>query len=162
MAATVPSRPAMVAAVALFLVLELVGLLAAPLTALVFARLPGAGLGLSKVFGLLLVTWVIWLAASLHVAPYSLGLIVGVLVLTAIAAALVALRLRSLGERASGSTRQRLKRLALPEDPVRRRLFWGAEIVFAFVYALGALFASFAPEIWKTPKTASIRELQAA
>src|SRR3954469_7559 len=152
MAATVPSRPAMVAAVALFLVLELVGLLAAPLTALVFARLPGAGLGLSKVFGLLLVTWVIWLAASLHVAPYSLGLIVGVLVLTAIAAALVALRLRSLGERASGSTRQRLKRLALPEGPVRRRLFWGADIVFAVVYPPGPLFASFAPDVWGTEK----------
>src|SRR3954466_1697432 len=152
MAGTVPSRPAMVAAVALFLVLELVGLLAAPLTALVFARLPGAGLGLSKVFGLLLVTWVIWLAASLQVAPYSLALIIGVLVLTAVASALVALRLRSLGERASGSTRERLKRLALPEDPVRRRLFWGAELVFAGVYALGALFASFAPDVWNTEK----------
>src|SRR3954454_3734401 len=142
----------MVAALALFVVFEVVGLLAAPLTALVFARLPGAGLGLSKVFGLLLVTWVIWLAASLHVAPYSVGLIVGVLVLVAIAGVLVALRLRSLGERASGSTRQRLKRLALPEDPVRRRLFWGAEIVFAVVYALGALFASFAPDVWGTEK----------
>src|SRR4051812_48147865 len=142
----------MVAALALFVVLEVVGLLAAPLTALVFGRLPGAGLGLSKVFGLLLVTWAIWLAASLHVAPYSVGLIIGVLVLTAIAGGLVALRLRSLGERASGSTRQRLKRLALPEDPVRRRLFWGAEILFAVVYAFGALFASFAPDVWGTEK----------
>src|SRR3954451_7470661 len=152
MARTVPSRPAMVAAAALFLVLELVGLLAAPLTALVFARLPGAGLGLSKVFGLLLVTWVIWLAASLQVAPYSLALIIGVLVLTAVASALVALRLRSLGKRASGSRRRRLKRLALPEDPVRRRLFWGAEAVFAVVYGLGALFASYAPDVWGTEK----------
>jgi YYY domain-containing protein len=142
----------MVAAVGLFLVLEMVGLLAAPLTALVFGRLPGAGAGLSKVFGLLLVTWVIWLAAALHVAPYSIGLIVGVLVLTALAGLLVALRLRSLGERASGTTRQRLKRLALPEDPVRRRLFWGAEAVFLVVYALGALFASYAPDVWGTEK----------
>src|SRR4051794_14073686 len=100
MGGTVPSRPAMVAALGLFVVLEVVGLIAVPLTALVLGRLPGAGLGLSKLFGLLLVTWVIWLAASLHVAPYSVGLIVGVLVLTAIAGALAALRLRALGQRA--------------------------------------------------------------
>ena len=48
--------------------------------------------------------------------------------------------------------RQRLKRLALPDDPVRRRLFWGAEIVFAVIYALGVLFASFAPDVWNTEK----------
>ena len=59
----------MVAALALFLVFEVVGLLAAPLTALVLGRLPGAGLGLSKIFGLLLVTWLMWMAASLRIAP---------------------------------------------------------------------------------------------
>src|SRR3954453_21589782 len=135
----------MVAALGLFVVLEVVGLLAAPLTALVLGRLPGAGLGLSKIFGAVLVTWLIWLAASLHIAPYSIGLIVGVLVLVGVAGLLAALRLRSLGERASGSRRARLKRLALPEDPVRRRLFWGSEILFAVTYAVGVLFAAHAP-----------------
>src|SRR4051812_24270022 len=142
----------MVPALALFVLLEVVGLLAAPLTALVLGRLPGAGLGLSKVFGLLLVTWLVWIAASLNIAPYGVGLIVGVLVLVGVAGVLVGLRLRALGERASGSRRERLKRLALPEDPVRRRLFWGAELVFAVVYALGALFAAFAPDVWNTEK----------
>src|SRR3954454_20339361 len=117
----------MVPALALFVLLEGVGLLAAPLSAPVLGRLPGAGLGLSKVFGLLLVTWLVWMAASLHIAPYGDALIVGVLVLVGAAGVLAALRLRALGERASGSRRARLKRLALPEDPVRRRLFWGAE-----------------------------------
>ena len=88
-AMTVPSRPAMVAALALFVVFEVVGLLAAPLTALVLGRLPGAGLGFSKVFGMLLVTWLIWIAASLGIAPYSVGLIVGVLVLVGVAGLLV-------------------------------------------------------------------------
>jgi YYY domain-containing protein len=142
----------MVPALALFVVFEVVGLLAAPLTALVLGRLPGAGLGLAKVFGALLVTWLIWIAASLRIAPYGKGLIIGVLVLVGVAGLLAALRLRSLGERASGSRRQRLKRLALPEDPVRRRLFWGAEIVFAVVYALGAFFAASAPDVWGTEK----------
>src|SRR4051794_36214455 len=142
----------MVAALALFVVLEAVGLLAAPLTALVLGRLPGAGLGFSKLFGLLLVTWLVWFAASLDIAPYGRGLIVGVLVLLALAGVLVGLRLRAVGERAKGSRRRRLKRLALPEDAVRRRLFWGAELVFAAFYALGALFASTAPDVWDTEK----------
>ncbi len=35
---------------------------------------------------------------------------------------------------------------------MRRRLFWGAEIVFAVVFALGAVFAGFAPDVWNTEK----------
>src|SRR4051794_17321768 len=143
----------MVAALELFVLIEVVGLLAAPLTALVLGRLPGAGLGFSKIFGLLLVTWVLWMAGSLHVVAYGTPLIVGVLVLLAVSGALVGLRLRSLGGRVrAGSRSQRLKRLALPEDPVRRRLFWGAEAVFAACYALGALLASYAPDVWGTEK----------
>jgi len=45
LASKVPSPAAMLAALGLFLVIEVVGLLAAPLAALVFGRLPGAGLG---------------------------------------------------------------------------------------------------------------------
>jgi hypothetical protein len=52
----------MLSALELFLLVELVGLLAAPLTGLLFGRLPGAGLGLSKVVGLLLVSWLVWMA----------------------------------------------------------------------------------------------------
>lgn len=139
----------MLDAFGLFVLVEVVGLLAAPLCALVFGRLPGAGLGFSKILGLLVVTWVIWLAAALHIAPYGKGLIIGVLLLTAIAGTLVALRLRSL-DPDQGS--RRLRALALPEDPVRRRLFWGAEIVFAVAFALGAFFAGSAPDVWGTEK----------
>src|ERR1700754_2789225 len=132
----------MLPALELFVVLELVGLAAAPLAALVFGRLPGAGLGFAKVLGLLLVTWLVWMAASLHIAPYSTGLIIGALVLLAVAGALVGLRLRALGERkdqAKGRRSQRPKRLPPPERSVRRRLFWGSDIVFFVGYALGAL-----------------------
>src|SRR4051794_1146669 len=145
----------MLAALGLLIAIEVVGLLAAPLAALVLGRLPGAGLGFSKVLGLLLVTWLIWLAASLHVAGYGVPLIVGVLIGLAVVSALVALRLHSLGTRLEGEGRKskRLLRLALPlDDPVRRRLFWGGEVVFAVVYALGALLASFAPDVWTTEK----------
>ena len=76
--------------------------------------------------------------------------------LLGIAGVLVGLRLRAVGERlqAGGSKRRmaRLRRLALPEDPVRRRLFWGAEVLFAVTFGLGALLASFAPDVWNTEK----------
>lgn len=143
------SPAAMLDALGLLLVIEVVGLAAAPLTALVLGRLPGAGLGFSKLLGLLLATWLIWLAASLGIAPYGKGLIIGVLVLLAVAGLLVGLRLRSLNPD-EGS--KRLRRLALPEDPVRRRLFWGAEIVFVVTFALGAFFAASAPDVWNTEK----------
>src|SRR3954453_7739738 len=145
----------MLAALGLFVLIEVVGLLTAPLAALVLGRLPGAGLGFSKVLGLLLGTWLIWMAASLRIAGYGVPLIVGVLVLLAVVSALAALRLHSLGTRLAGEGRKskRLLRLALPlDDPVRRRLFWGGEGVFAVVYALGALLASFAPDVWNTEK----------
>ena len=53
------------AVLGLFLLIEVVGLLAAPLAALVLGRLPGAGLGFAKVLGLLLVTWLVWMAGAL-------------------------------------------------------------------------------------------------
>ena len=145
----VPSSTAMLDALGLFVVIEVVGLAAAPLAALVLGRLPGAGLGFSKLLGLLLVTWLIWLAASLGIAPYGKGLIIGALVLLVVAGVLVGLRLRSLDPE---SRSKRLRRLALPEDPVRRSLFWGAEIVFAVTFALGAFFAASAPDVWNTEK----------
>jgi YYY domain-containing protein len=143
----------MLRALELFLVIEVVGLVATPLAALVLGRLPGAGLAFGKVLGLLLVTWLVWMAGSLHVAPYGVPLIVGVLVLVAAASALVTVRLKVLGERLERRPTRRLLRVALPlNDPVRRRLFWGAEAVFAVCYALGTLLASFAPDVWNTEK----------
>ena len=59
------------AVLGLFLLIEVVGLLAAPLAALVLGRLPGAGLGFAKVLGLLVVTWLVWMAGALGIAPYG-------------------------------------------------------------------------------------------
>jgi YYY domain-containing protein len=147
----------MVAALGLFALVEVVGLFTAPIAALLLGRLPGAGLGFSKVLGLLLVTWLIWMAASLHVAAYGVPLVVGVLVLLALAGLLCAGRLHGLGRRlgqaGEGRRAARLARLALPpDDHVRRRLFLGGEAVFAVAYALGVLLASFAPDVWNTEK----------
>src|SRR4051794_2302829 len=147
----------MLAALGLFALVEVVGLAAAPLTALLLGRLPGAGLGFSKLVGLLLVTWVVWMAASLGVAAYGVPLVIGVLVALAVAGLLSAGRLRGLGQRleqaGEGRRAARLARLALPpEDTVRRRLFLGGEAVFAVSYALGVLLAASAPDVWNTEK----------
>src|SRR3954452_19926908 len=145
----------MLAALGLFGLVEAVGLAAAPLAGLVLGRLPGAGLGLSKVLGLLLVTWLVWMLASLDVAAYGVPLILGVLAGLALAGALAALRLRAVGARAEarGWSARRAARLALPaDDPVRRRLLLGSEAVFAVAYAAMALLVSFAPDVWNTEK----------
>jgi YYY domain-containing protein len=138
----------MLAALGLFALLEAVGLAAAPVAVLLLGRLPGAGLGLSKVVGLLLVTWVVWLLASLHAAAYGVPLVIGVLAGLGLVGLLSALRLRSL----SASGGRRAAKLALPADPVRRRLLLGSEAVFAVAYAAMALLASYAPDVWGTEK----------
>src|SRR5438045_3539539 len=120
----------MLAALGLFALVEAVGLAAAPLAALTLGRLPGAGLGLSKVLGMLLVTWVVWLLASLHVASYGVPLVAAVLAALALAGLAAA---------------RRLRREPARDDPARRQLLWGSEAVFAVAYAAMALLASFAP-----------------
>ena len=54
----------MLDALGFFALVEVIGLAAAPLAALAFGRLPGAGLGFAKPLGLLLVTWAVWMASS--------------------------------------------------------------------------------------------------
>src|SRR4051812_32125909 len=108
----------MLAALGLFALVEVVGLAAAPLTALLLGRLPGAGLGFSKLVGLLLVTWVVWMAASLGVAAYGVPLVIGVLVALAVAGMLSAGRLRELGQRLEQAGEgRRAARLARPAPP---------------------------------------------
>src|SRR3954470_6573035 len=65
---------------------EVVGLAAAPLAALAFGRLPGAGLGFAKPLGFLLLAWAVWMLGSLGV-PYGTPLIVVVLVALVLAGA---------------------------------------------------------------------------
>jgi len=153
----------MLEALGFFALLEVAGLAAAPLAALVLGRLPGAGLGFAKVLGLLLIGWLVWMAASLGVAPYGRATIIGAAALVAAAGLLAALRQRRLGRRlrARGEPRgplgrrrrARLAARALPaEDPVRRRLALGAEAVFAVTFAAMALLVAFAPDVWNTEK----------
>src|SRR5215216_7074845 len=115
--------------------IELIGLGAAPLAGVLLARLPGAGLGLCKALGLLLVTWLVWLGGATTLVPYgalsaalwialvcALGLLVWV-------RGWAGRRAVARGEPRGRLGRRRWRRLVarVPEpDPLRARLFWGA------------------------------------
>jgi YYY domain-containing protein len=148
-------------ALGFFALLEAAGLAAAPLAVLVLGRLPGAGLGFAKVLGVLLVGWLAWMAASLGVAPYGRATLIGAFAVVAVAGALAALRRRRLRRRVveegGGAIRRwRRSRLAaqvLPEDdPARRRLWLGSELVSAVAFAAMALLVAYAPDVWNTEK----------
>src|SRR5829696_8942404 len=72
----------MTAALRFFVLIEVLGLAATPLAAVAFARLPGRGVAFAKPLGLLLATWLVWVAGSVHVVPQGLATwIVAVLLL---------------------------------------------------------------------------------
>ncbi len=161
----------MLQALGFFALVEVVGLAAAPLAALAFGRLPGAGLGFAKPFGVLLLTWTVWIVVSLGVVPYSTATVLGVATVLAAAGALAALRTWRLGVRAGAPAtgwwgRRRAEwaaRRALPAaDPARRPLWLGAELVFAVAFAAAVLIVSFAPDVWGTEKPMDMAIVNAA
>jgi YYY domain-containing protein len=150
--------------------IELIGLGAAPLAGVLLARLPGAGLGLGKVLGLLLVTWLIWLGGSLTLVPYGAGsaalwiALVCALGLLAWVRGWEGRRAVARGEPRGWLARRRWRRLAarVPEpDPLRTRLFWGAEAVFAVAFAAMAMLVAFSPDVWNTEKPMDMAFLNA-
>ena len=56
-----------------WLVIQLFTLATLPLASRLFARLPSRGYPLAKALGLLLVSYLLWLGATLHVLPNSFG-----------------------------------------------------------------------------------------
>jgi YYY domain-containing protein len=149
-------------ALGFFALIEVVGLAAAPLAALAFGRLPGAGLGFAKPLGLLLLTWAVWMVASVGIAPYTTTTVIVAAALMALAGGLVAGRQRvlrtRLAEPRGGGWWSRfrgdwLAARALPaDDPARRSLWLGSEIVFVVAFAVMVLLVSYSPDVWGTEK----------
>ena len=73
----------MLATLSWWFILQLFSLAALPLAWRLLARLPGRGYPLAKALGLLLVAYVLWLGATLHLLPNSLGGAVVALVVVA-------------------------------------------------------------------------------
>jgi YYY domain-containing protein len=151
--------------------IELIGLGAAPLAGVLLARLPGAGLGLAKVLGLLLVTWLVWLGGTATLVPYGAGsaalwiALVCAFGLLAWVRGWKGRRAVARGEPRGWLARRRWRRLAarVPEpDPLRSRLFWGAEAVFAVGFAAMALLVAYSPDVWNTEKPMDMAFVAAA
>lgn len=128
-----------------FALIEVLGLAATPLAAVVFARLPGAGLGFAKPLGLLAMTWLVWMAGSLGAVPNGLGLAIGACVVLALAGALAWWRWR-------------------PREPdaLRRRAFLWAEALGLVAFAAMALSQAYSPDVWLTEKPMDMAFLNAA
>jgi len=158
-------------AVRFWALIELIGLGAAPLAGVLLARLPGAGLGLAKVLGLLLVTWLIWLGGTSTLVPYGTGTaaiwiaLVCALGLLAFVRGWEGRRALARGEPRGWFARRRWRRLVarVPErDPLRTRLFWGAEAVFTLAFAAMALLVAYSPDVWNTEKPMDMAFVTAA
>jgi len=152
--------------------IELIGLGATPLAGVFLARLPGAGLGFGKALGLLLVTWLIWLGGSSTLVPYDalsavlwIALVCGLGLLAWVHGRRVR-RVLARPEPRGWLARRRRRRLAvrsnLEPDPLRRRLFWGAEAVFLVAFAGMALLVAYSPDVWNTEKPMDMAFLNAA
>lgn len=122
-------------ALRVFALIEVLGLAATPLAAVVFARLPGAGLGFAKPLGLLLVTWLVWMVASLHLVAYGTPLVVGACVLLVAAGAAAWIWW--------------WPKLS---DPLRLRGFVWAEALGLVAFAGMALLVAYSPDVWNTEK----------
>lgn len=101
-----------------WLVIEVISLVALPLTAFLFRHLPLRGYPFSKALGLLCVGYGAWLLAMLGLAPFSAG---------ALAIALLALGL--VGWRVAGRGEQRRELLA------ELRRHWGLLLAFELLFA---------------------------
>jgi YYY domain-containing protein len=119
-----------------WLAIELVGIAALPLSAVLFARLPDRGWALAKPLGLLAVGWLIWFPLSIVTAlPYSRGWIVGTLVVFALGNLALLLRVAEV-------------RASLLHVLTRERVYVVlAEVVFAGAFALMAWVRAFTPAV---------------
>ncbi len=127
-----------------WLVIQLFGLVALPLTWRLFVRLPGRGYPFAKVVGLLLVSYVLWLGASLHLIPNDLGGIA----LAVLVVAAVSLWLGRAGWQADEDG-QRPLLLWLREH---RGLVIATEVLFLVIFAGWAAFRAYNPDIAGTEK----------
>jgi YYY domain-containing protein len=110
----------------------LVGLIAFPLTFAFFHRLPDRGYAFTKVIGLLLLSYCLWIGATLGIFPNSRGSIILILILLALPSAALA-----------GRYRQELTAFLRDGWPYLLLV----EVFFFFTFALAVSLRSFAPEI---------------
>lgn len=127
-----------------WLALQLLGLVALPLTWRMFARLPGRAYPFARPLGLLLVAYVLWIGGSFRLLPNSGG---GVLVSLVIVLAL------SLWLGRAALRRDAEGRIPLIEwVRANRGMVIATELLFLLVFALWAAYRAYNPDITGTEK----------
>ncbi len=121
-----------------WLIIEILGLITFPLAFVVFRKLPGRGYAFAQSLGLLLVSYTLWLAASLGFLQNSRGAIVFIILLLALVSAFIARR-----ERAALADFWREK----------RSLILSTELVFTVALVAYAFFRAHDPAINHTEQT---------
>ncbi len=127
-----------------WLAIQLVGFVVLPLAWRLFARLPGRGYPLTKVLGLLLVSYLLWLGAIFHLLPNTTG---GFL-----------FALGGVGGLSVWLGREGLRRDDSGRRPVltwlseNRSLIIATELLFLLVFVGWTVFRAYNPEINGTEK----------
>ncbi|TAK32115.1 MAG: hypothetical protein EPO21_15940 [Chloroflexota bacterium] len=116
---------------------EVIGLVTLPITMLTFRNLADRGYALSKVLGLLLVGYLLWLGGVLHLVPNSRGSILLILFCLAIVSLILFGRSR---DEITGFVRS------------HRTLILASEAVFAVALFAMAALRAYTPEIMGTEK----------
>jgi YYY domain-containing protein len=135
----------MTAALRFFVLIEVLGLAATPLAAVAFARLPGHGVAFAKPLGLLLATWLVWMAGSLGLVHQSQATWIGAVGALALAGAFAWWR----------------RRPPLWTGMTRACLLW-SEAIGLVAFAGMALLVAYSPDVWQTEKPMDMAFVNAA
>src|SRR5688500_5001703 len=126
-----------------WLVLEILGLIALPLTAVIFSGLPDRGYTVAKVLGLLLTTWLAYSLAMMQLASFTRGLLYfGVAAVAGFSAWLLWRKKRAL-----------LTKLRdYYTDGRNLRYVLAAELLFTLTFIFWTLMRAYSPDIFGTEK----------
>jgi YYY domain-containing protein len=131
---TLASQHAWLAALVWWLALMIVGLAVAPLAYVVFGRLRDRGWALSRSLGLLLVGYLNWIGASLHLTQNRTWVILAFLLLVASASTWIFMR-------------RRTEMLAFLRQ--KWRLLLSIEALFALAFGVFVMIRLFNPDLWQ-------------
>ena len=126
-----------------WLVLELLGLIALPVAAVVFRTLPDRGYSASKILGLLLTGWLAYTLAMMQLASFTRGLLYFTVVALAIFSGWLLWR----------KNRALLTRMrAFYEERNNLRYIIAAELLFTLMFIFWTLMRAYSPDIFNTEK----------
>jgi YYY domain-containing protein len=127
-------------------VIELLGVASWPLCFLLFRNFPDGGLGVARLLGLLIISYVAWLAASLSLFPFDGASLASFLILFLVCSSIFC-------------TLKGKEMLAFLKE--RKRILLFEQILFLSLYFIAVFIQSYKPDITLAEKEADMMYLQA-